>query len=120
MASLARLPDRSQVMTLVSAGGKPMNCPVRRLQSAAWPAWREALPGTLPGWACALVAFMAAGAGSGCRHVMTQESLLDALGAGGSDALVDGKRLLQVGGAFTIVAVLEVAAADSFQGTCFF
>jgi hypothetical protein len=52
--------------------------------------------------------------------MMTQESLLDALGAGGPDALVDGERPLQVGGAFMIVAVLEVAAADSFQGTCFF
>ena len=57
---------------------------------------------------------------SGRRHMMTQESLLDALGAGGPDALVDGERPLQVGGAFMIVAVLEVAAADSFQGTCFF
>jgi hypothetical protein len=27
---------------------------------------------------------------------MIQEGLLDALGAGGSDALVDGERLLQV------------------------
>ena len=51
---------------------------------------------------------------------MTQEDLLDALGARGSDASIDGERLLQVGGAFMIVAVLEVAAADSFQGTCFF
>ena len=51
---------------------------------------------------------------------MIQESLLDTLGAGGSDALVDDERLLQVGGAFMIVAVSEVAAADSFQGTRFF
>ena len=46
---------------------------------------------------------------------MTQEVLLDALGAGGSYALVDGECLLQVGSAFMVVAVLEVALADSFQ-----
>ena len=51
---------------------------------------------------------------------MIQEGLLDALGAGGSDALVDGECLLQVGGAVLIVAVFEAAAADSFQGACFF
>ena len=51
---------------------------------------------------------------------MIQGGLLDALGAGSSDALVDGERLLQVDGALMIVAVPEVAAADSFQGTCFF
>ena len=45
--------------------------------------------------------------------------MLDALGAGGSDALVNGERLLQVGGAFTGVAVLEVAVPDSFQRACF-
>jgi hypothetical protein len=38
---------------------------------------------------------------------MAQEGLLDALGAGGSDALVDGERLLQAGDAFMLVAVLR-------------
>ena len=51
---------------------------------------------------------------------MILEGLLDALGSWGSDVLVDGERLLQVVDAFMIVAVFEVAAADSFQGTCFF
>lgn len=63
---------------------------------------------------------MAAREGSGCRRVAAGEGVLDALGAGGSDVLVDGERLFQVGGGFMSVAVLEVAAADSFQGACFF
>jgi hypothetical protein len=50
---------------------------------------------------------------------MVVEGLLDAAGGGGSDALVDRQCLPQAGGAFAGVAVLEVAAADSFQGTCF-
>ena len=51
---------------------------------------------------------------------MIHEGLLDALSAGGSDAPVDGERLLQVDGALICVAVFEVAAAGSFQGACFF
>jgi hypothetical protein len=51
---------------------------------------------------------------------MAAEGLPDALGGGGSDALVDGQCLLQVGGAFAGVMVLEVAVADAFQGACFF
>src|SRR5580704_15734007 len=100
MASLARLLDRWQVMTLVSAGGQAE--PSRTPFAVCCPACRT----------CEV--------GSGCCHVMIREGLLNAPGAGGSDALVDGERLLQVGGAFLIVAVLEVAAADSFQGACFF
>lgn len=45
--------------------------------------------------------------------------MLDALGGGGSDALVNRQCLVQVGGAFAGVAVLEVAVADAFQGACF-
>jgi hypothetical protein len=48
------------------------------------------------------------------------EGFLDAAGAGGCEALVDGKGLLQAGGGFAGVAVAEVAVADSFQGACFF
>ena len=48
--------------------------------------------------------------------MMTQESLLDALGAGGPDALVDGERLLQVGGSFMIVAVLEDSSGRFLPG----
>ena len=44
------------------------------------------------------------------------EGFLDAPGCGGCDALVDGQCLLQAGGAFAGVAVLEVAAAGAFQG----
>jgi len=51
---------------------------------------------------------------------MAEEGLLDAPDAGGSDALVDGECLLQVGGSLAGMAVLEVATAESFQGTCFF
>jgi hypothetical protein len=51
---------------------------------------------------------------------MLPEGFLDAAGSGGCDALVDGEGLLQAGGAFTSVAVAEVAVADAFQGTCFF
>ena len=95
-----RLLDRLQVMMLVSAG------------------WQAELSRTP--FAVCCPACRAREVGSGCSRVMIHEGLLDALGAGGSDALVDGERLLQVDGAVVIVAVLEVAAADSFQGTCFF
>ena len=47
------------------------------------------------------------------------ERFLDAPGGGGSYALVDGEGLPQAGGAFTGVAVVQVAVADSFQGACF-
>ncbi len=50
---------------------------------------------------------------------MVVEGLLDAAGGGGSDALVDRQGLPQAGGALAGVAVLEVAAADAFQGACF-
>jgi hypothetical protein len=51
--------------------------------------------------------------------VLVAEGLLDAAGGGGSDALVDRQGLPQAGGALAVVAVLEVAAADAFQGACF-
>ena len=50
---------------------------------------------------------------------MVAEGVLDAAGGGGSDALVDRQGLPQAGGGLAVVAVLEVAAADSFQGACF-
>ena len=48
------------------------------------------------------------------------EGFLDALGARGADALVDGECLLQVGGGLAEVLVLQVAVAESFQGACLF
>jgi hypothetical protein len=48
------------------------------------------------------------------------ERFLDALRIGGSDALVDRQRLPQVRRAFAGIAVLDVAAADAFQGARFF
>ena len=54
------------------------------------------------------------------RTALAGHGLLDALsGGGGPDGLVDGQRLLQAGGAFAGVAVLEIAAADTLQGSCF-
>ena len=50
---------------------------------------------------------------------MAEQYLLDALGAGCSDALVDTECLPQVADACACVAVLEVAAADAFQCACF-
>ena len=47
------------------------------------------------------------------------EGFLDALGAGGTDALADRECLPQVLGGLAAVAFLQVAAADSFQGACF-
>jgi hypothetical protein len=47
------------------------------------------------------------------------EGFPDALGAEGSDALVDRQCLLQVGGSFADVAVLKLAVADAFQSACF-
>jgi hypothetical protein len=44
------------------------------------------------------------------------EVFLDTPGAGGSEALVDRERLVQVRGGFAGVAVVEVGVADSFQG----
>jgi hypothetical protein len=70
----------------------------------------EAVPGALK------VAVMF---GSGCPHVMAEQYLLDALGAGCSDALVDTEGLPQASDACGCVAVLEVAAADAFQGARF-
>jgi hypothetical protein len=57
--------------------------------------------------------------GSGGPDVMAQQYLLDALGTGCSDALVDTECLPQVSDACACVAVLEVATADAFQGACF-
>ena len=62
---------------------------------------------------------MAPGLRSGRRRAMAEEGLLDPPGAGGSDALVDGECLLQVGISLAGMAFLDVAAAESFQGTCF-
>jgi hypothetical protein len=47
------------------------------------------------------------------------EVFLDALRIEGSDALVDRERLSPLGGTFAGVAVLDMAAADAFQGACF-
>jgi hypothetical protein len=47
------------------------------------------------------------------------QDVLDTLGIGGSDALVDRQCLLQVGETLAGVAVPEVAVADAFQGACF-
>lgn len=63
--------------------------------------------------------FLTPGLRSGRCGVMAEEGLLDALSAGGPDALVDGECLLQVGGSLAGMAVLEVAAAQFFQGSCF-
>jgi hypothetical protein len=54
----------------------------------------------------------------GCQPVKF-EGFSDALGGGGSDALVDRERLLQAGGGFAGIAVLEMAVADAFQSACF-
>jgi hypothetical protein len=43
---------------------------------------------------------------------------LDALGVGGSDALVDRECLLEVSGGLVWVGVLEVRLAYSFQRAC--
>ena len=51
-------------------------------------------------------------------ELMVAERFLDVLGAGGSDALVDGERLPQMVGGFDGVAVVQVAVADSFQCAC--
>jgi len=47
------------------------------------------------------------------------QGFLDVLGAGSFDGLVDRECLAQMRAAFTAVAVLEVAVADSFQGASF-
>jgi hypothetical protein len=47
------------------------------------------------------------------------EGFLDAAGAGRSDALIDRQCLPQAGGAIADVLVVEVAAADAFQGAGF-
>ncbi len=52
-------------------------------------------------------------------ELVVAEGFLDVLGAGGSDALVDGERLPEMGGGFGGVAVVQVAVADPFQGACF-
>src|SRR5215468_9213125 len=57
--------------------------------------------------------------GGRCQLVVV-EGLLDAPRGQSADALVDRKRLPQVGGGFGGVAVLQVAVADSFQGACLF
>ncbi len=50
---------------------------------------------------------------------MVVEELLDAPAAGGSNALIDCDCLLQVRGGLAGVAVVEMAAADSFQSAGF-
>ena len=50
---------------------------------------------------------------------MLVQRFLDSPGAEGSDALVDRESVLQRVLAFAVGAVLEVGAADSFQGACF-
>src|SRR5580658_2829675 len=50
---------------------------------------------------------------------MLAQGVLDALGGWGADALVDGECMPQVGGSLARVAVMEVAVADSVQGSCF-
>ena len=50
---------------------------------------------------------------------MVLEGLLDALGGGGADALVDRQCLPQVRGGLAGVGVLQVGLAESFQGACF-
>jgi hypothetical protein len=47
------------------------------------------------------------------------EGFLDAPGAGGADALIDGKCLFQAGGGFAGVAVMQVAVSDALPGSCF-
>ena len=47
-----------------------------------------------------------------------EEGFLDALGGEGSDAPADGQCLPQDVSAFAGVAVLQVGAANSFQGAC--
>jgi hypothetical protein len=47
------------------------------------------------------------------------QRFLDSPGAEGSDALVDRESVLQTVLAFAVGAILEVGAADSFQGACF-
>jgi hypothetical protein len=54
----------------------------------------------------------------GCQLVAF-EGFSDALGGGGSDALVDRECLPQVFRGPAGYAVVEVALADSFQGACF-
>src|SRR5260370_5991349 len=53
------------------------------------------------------------------RQVWAAESFLDALGAGGADALVDRECLPQGCDGLAGVAFLQVAVADSLQGACF-
>jgi hypothetical protein len=47
------------------------------------------------------------------------EGLLDSVGGGGADALVDRQCLRQVHGGLAGSGVLQVALAESFQGACF-
>ena len=51
--------------------------------------------------------------------VVIAESVLDTPGAGGTDSLVNGECLLQMGGSFADVVVVEVASADSLERACF-
>src|SRR5262249_1015255 len=55
--------------------------------------------------------------GGGCQPVVL-ESLLDAPGRRGADALVDRQCLRQVRGGLAGVAFPEVSVADSLQGSC--
>ena len=55
----------------------------------------------------------------GRRQSVTLQGFLDPLSAGDADALVDGERLLEVHGGLAGVASMQVALAESFQGTRF-
>ena len=55
---------------------------------------------------------------AGCESALP-EGFLDALRVRGSDALVDGECLLQVHRGLAGGAVVDVAAADAFQGARF-
>src|SRR6516165_3516606 len=59
------------------------------------------------------------GLGGGGHLHLPVEGLLDVLGVRDADALVDGKRLPQVRSGLALVAVVEVAVADTFQGARF-
>ena len=80
-----------------------------------------------PGWAhpwtaAGLMAFAVAGRWLGLGgggQLVVLEGLLDSPGGGGADALVDRQCLPSVGGGVAGVAVLEQAAAETFQGACF-
>ena len=54
----------------------------------------------------------------GAREPVSAQGFLDAPGAGASYPLVDRDGLLEVGSGVAGVGVVEVAVADSLQGSC--